>query len=78
MFAETGYRLSEPYTMFKLQTETEWVLDGYSKYEGDGVEFDFYYYDQAIERVRRMNGEFNTEQLKNNLSGLRINATQAL
>jgi hypothetical protein len=78
-----GYINLELVAGFKKQTEPWEVLPGYAAAEKDGVEFDFYLYDDAVSHLKSigMNGAFAEKEgyaLKKELLAYRINAKEAL
>lgn len=81
MFSENGYQYEELFNHFKIQTEPEEVLTGYSV-QGEkryGVEFDFYRFDEAKRFIGESRPEdCSVEQLKELLLPSRVNATEGL
>ncbi len=81
MFHENGYGYEELFNHFKVQTEPEEVLTGYSV-QGEqryGVEFDYYRYDEAKRLLgERKPQDLSVEQLKELMSSVRVSATEGL
>lgn len=79
IFEESGYIYEEIYNGFKLQTETELILRGYSRFERDGVEFDFYPFDEAIKIFSKYKNQMlSIQEIKFLLQDIKINSSKAL
>ncbi|MBI2655247.1 hypothetical protein HYX06_02370 [Candidatus Woesearchaeota archaeon] len=83
MVERLGYKYEELITGFKRQTEPLEVLPGYAKAEKDGIEFDFYKYDEAISclqshGIKNPFIERSSDELKDLLAPFRISAREAL
>lgn len=72
-----GYRFEEVLCCLKVQTEAENVASGYAAAERDGVEFDFYKFDQAS---AALNGaqQLNGRELKQAIQAWRMSAGEAV
>lgn len=82
MVLSSGYDHEELVAGFKRQTEPEEVLTGYVEAEKNGIEFDFYRYDDALGhlkdlRIQEPFCELNGVSLKNLLEPHRISAKEA-
>jgi len=80
MFMECGYFPKITFSMLKLQTEADIVLDGYSKYETRDIKFDFYLFDEGLRLLSGTGEDLPPKLIKDELNncGLRINAKDAL
>ncbi len=81
LYEATGYNVSELVSIYKIQSEPEDTLYGYSKDEKElGVEFDFYNHEKALPfwKAELEYKNLSTQELKEALKPFRINATQAL
>ncbi len=79
IFEELEYTYEEISNGFKLQTEAELILKGYSNFERNGVQFDFYFYEEAIKILNKYkNNHFSIEEMKLLLKNLKINSLEAL
>lgn len=75
MFKDCGYFYSELYTGFKLQTQCEDILPGFSNAEKEfGIEFDYYDYEKGSQHPDFV----CAKDLKEYLSPHRMSATDAL
>jgi methylase of polypeptide subunit release factors len=71
-----GYRFEEVLCCLKLQTEAKNVASGYAAAEREGIEFDFYKFDQAsaaLSGARQLNGR----ELKQAIRTWRMSAGEA-
>ncbi|MBI5798595.1 MAG: hypothetical protein HZB10_01545 [Candidatus Yonathbacteria bacterium] len=81
MFTNARLKYQELYTMFKIQSQPEWVLGGYARAEKRyGVTFDFYRFDAAKQQLGSILAKENltAEQLKKLLKPFHLSATDAL
>ncbi len=76
LFKETGYRIDEITTAFKMQTEAEEMLKGYAEAEKEyRVKFDFYPYEKTLIFISENSVE--EKKLKNSVKKFRISASEA-
>lgn len=80
LFAECGYEYEELYTMLKAQSQPEEVLPGFSQVEAkEGVEFDFYKFDEAEAALQNVDtATLSAQELKDLLAPYRVTAMEAL
>ena len=83
MVERLGYKYEELIAGFKRQTEPWEVLPGYAKAEKDGIEFEFYRYDDAVRRLESLGIKqpfvgLEGDKLKELLTPYRISAKEAL
>ncbi len=81
MFLNNGFEYQELFSMFKIQTQPEWVLGGYARAEEKyKVVFDFYRYDLAFQKLRKQleNKNILSIELKKILKPFRVSATEGL
>jgi methylase of polypeptide subunit release factors len=79
LFVSHGYVFEELVSVFKIQTEPEYVLKGYAEAEERyGVEFDFYSYGSANAHwLTLAQKQLPGPALKQELAKFRVNATSA-
>lgn len=79
LFTSNGYRFEELVSVFKIQTEPEYVLKGYAEAEENNqIEFDFYNYEEAQNfwlKIEKLN--LKGPELKEVLKPFRVNAKTA-
>jgi|SRR3989338_5923510 len=80
---QLGYNYEEMVVGFKRQTEPGEVIPGYAKAEINGIEFDFYRYDEAVKFLESLGFErpfaaIGGDKLKEILAPYRISAKGAL
>jgi len=81
LYPINGYKVSELASMYKIQSEPEDTLAGYSRDESNqGIEFDFYDHEKAwpFWQEELEGKKLNTPKLKEALKPFRISASQAL
>ncbi|HEY4515677.1 MAG TPA: hypothetical protein VJH67_00600 [Candidatus Paceibacterota bacterium] len=80
LYFANKYEVKELVSIYKIQSEPEDTLAGYSRDEKNGVEFDFYDHEKtwAFWQDKLENQKWSTPKLKEVLKPFRITATQAL
>ena len=81
LYPATGYKATDLVNIYKIQSEPEDTLAGYSEQEKKaGVEFDFYDHEKAwlFWQNELQQRKWTTPELKDALKPFRISATQAL
>jgi methylase of polypeptide subunit release factors len=79
LFTSNGYKFEELVSVFKIQTEPDYILKGYAEAEENNqVEFDFYNYEEAQNiwlKIEKLN--LKGPELKEILKPFRVNAKTA-
>jgi len=84
LFKDTGYKSEEVCCGFKMQTETEEMLEGYSKGEAEnGISFDFYRYEDSVKflkskKIADPTADIKGDALKEMLAPFKVSSKQAL
>ncbi len=81
LFTANDYKVNELISLYKIQSEPEDTLLGYSRGEKNlGIEFDFYDHEKAwpFWQENFEDKKLTTPQIKEVLKPFRISATQAL